>query len=308
MTPRPGPRGTSPARGAPPASGAPPTPRSAGEMLAMARAFLERKGVEEARLEADLLVAHALGLDRLGLLLRLEQPLAGAEIDRARDLLVRRGRREPVAYITGVREFYARPFRVEPGVLIPRPESELLVDLGRDHLRGGPAEARVLDLGTGSGCLGVTLALEVPGSRVTAVDSSTVAVAVAGLNARELGATLELRGGDGLEVGDEGAPWDLVVCNPPYVGTDEAHTLAPEVREYEPTEALFAPPGDPDYWVRELLSRLPRWLATGGALLVELGHGQATRALALARAAGASPRTVRDLAGVERALVVTARS
>ena len=116
-------------------SGHPPVPRTAREMLALARTFLERKGLGEARLEADLLVAFALGLDRLGLYMRLDQPIQGSEVDRARDLLVRRGRREPTAYIVGKREFYARDFLIGPGALVPRPETELIVDLAREWAR-----------------------------------------------------------------------------------------------------------------------------------------------------------------------------
>lgn len=293
-------------RGAPP--GKPAVPRTAGEMVALARAFLERRGVEEARLEADLLVAHALDLDRLGLLMRLDRPVDDAEVDRARGLLVRRGRNEPVAYITGRREFYSRPFEVGPGVLVPRPESELLVDLARDHLRGrGGAATRVLDVGTGSGCLAVTLALEMEGATVVAVDSSAAAVAAAGRNAERLGAAVELHCADALAVGDAGAPWDVVVANPPYVDPADAALLPPDVRDHEPAEALFAPAGDRDHWVRELLARAAAWLAPGGVLLVELGHDQAPRALALAREREIEASVHADLAGVERVLRAAAR-
>lgn len=263
----------------------------------MARGFLARKGVEEARLEADLLVAHALGLDRLGLLLRLDQPVQAEEVDRARDLLVRRGRREPVAYITGAREFYARSFSVASGVLVPRPETELLVDLARDAAKeAGWSAPRILDVGTGSGCLAVTLALEISGAEVTAVDVSAEALAVARANAARLEARVTFVEGDGLEVGERGAPWHLVVSNPPYIAPETRAALPPEVRDYEPPVALYAPAGDPDFWARELAERAPRWLVPGGALLVELGFDQAPRVRGLAT------RLHRDLAGIERAL------
>ena len=150
----------------------------------MAAAFLERRGSDESRLEADLLVAHALGLERLELLMKIDAPLQPGEVDRARDLLVRRGRREPVAYITGSREFYGRRFEVGPGALIPRPETELIIDLARGWSRAvGAAEGalpegplRILDIGTGSGCLAVTLALELPSASVVAVDCSPEAL------------------------------------------------------------------------------------------------------------------------------------
>ncbi|MDA1266841.1 MAG: peptide chain release factor N(5)-glutamine methyltransferase, partial [Planctomycetota bacterium] len=277
-----------------------PTPHTVGDMVAMARQFLERKGVAEARFEADLLVGHALGLDRLHLLLELERPLEGDEIDRARDLLVRRGRREPTAYIVGEREFYARPFRVGPGVLVPRPETELLIDLARDHVRDGAVRApRVFDVGTGSGNLAITLALEIEGAEVLAVDRSPQALVIARDNGVRSGAEVLWVEGDGLEVGDARGPFDVVVSNPPYVDRAVAGELAPEVLEHEPHQALFAPDGDPDYWVRELVARRERWLKPGGLMAIELGFDQAAR---LREIRGV--RFERDLAGIERALVV----
>jgi len=277
-------------------------------MLALARAFLQRKRIDEARLEAELLVAHALGLDRLGLFLQLERPLEPGEVDRARDLLVRRGRREPVAYITGRREFYGRVFEVGPGVLIPRPETELLVDLARERL-AGRAGARVADLGCGSGCIAVTLALELAGARVLAVDLAPEAVACTRRNAERLGAGLEAVEGDAFAELERavaaGGRFDLLVCNPPYVTPEEGAGLAPEVREFEPAGALFAPPGDPDHWARRILARARETVAAGGTALVELGCDQGPRALALARAEGLTARVHADLAGVERVLEAT---
>jgi len=277
-------------------------------MVRRAREFLERKGVESARLEAELLVAHALGIDRLKLFLSLDRPVVGEEIDRARDALVRRGRREPAAYITGSREFYGRPFRVGPGVLVPRPETELLVDRARELARGhAPGELSIADVGTGSGCIAVTLALELAGARVLAVDVSSAAVLCARANADALGAAVEIVEGEGLVTLERAARerrFDLVVSNPPYVGTDERASLAPEVAEHEPAIALFAPEGDPDYWVRSLLERAREILVPGGKLLVELGHRQAGRALALAGERGLPARTHRDLGGIERVLEV----
>jgi release factor glutamine methyltransferase len=277
---------------------APEAPRSAGDMVRMAREFLERKGVEAARLEAELLVAHALGLDRLRLFLQLDRPVSGSEVDRARDLLVRRGRREPTAYIVGSREFFGRPFKVGPGVLIPRPETELLVDRAREHARGRPTSPmRIADLGTGSGCIAVTLALEIEGADVTAIERSGEALAFARGNAEALGARIRLVEGDFYEaLGRETAPFDLLVCNPPYVDPEDRATLSPEVSEHEPAVALFAPAGDPDFFVRTLLERASAWLARDGTLLVELGIGQAERL----RGCGASFH--RDLAGIERVL------
>jgi release factor glutamine methyltransferase len=318
-----------------PVDDSPPKPRSASEMLSMARGFLQRKGVEEWRLEGEILVAHALTLSRLQLFMQLDRPVTGREIDRARDLLVRRGRHEPTAYITGRREFYGRGFAVGPGVLIPRPETELLVDRARalvPAMRARPAarasasareealahasnatgaassrRARIADVGTGSGCVAITLALEISDADVYAIDVSPFAVERARSNARDLGALVDVREGDAIPelcaiAAQSGARFDLIVSNPPYVTRDEAGVLAPEVREHEPELALFAPDGDPDHWVRALLDAAKDVLSPSGTLLVELGASQAARALVLARERGWQARTHRDLAGIERVL------
>ncbi len=280
-------------------------PSTAGEMLQRSREFLARKGVEEARLEAELLVAHALGLDRLRLYMQLDRPLTPAEIDRARDLLVLRGKRMPLAYIRGAREFYGRSFNVGPGVLIPRPETELIVDLARAL----PA-VRVADLGTGSGCLAVTLALELPQAEVFALENSAAAALCAGANIARFAPRVQLIEGDGFEslerLAREGGPFDLIVSNPPYIERSEAGQLAPEVSEHEPHAALFAPEGDPDHFARRLLECCTRAdspvLAPGGSLLVELGHRQAPRVRALAQKLKLEVQLVRDGAGIERVL------
>ena len=268
----------------------------------MSKAFLERKGLENPRLEADLLVSHALGIERLELYMRLDQPLLAAEVDRARDLLVRRGRREPTAYIVGHREFYGRDFQVGPGVLVPRPETELLVDRARELLAGREM-ARVLDVGTGSGCIAITLALELGEiADVHAVDISADALGYAEKNRERLGAAVTLHEGDGLETLQRLAaerPFDLVISNPPYVEPGEADGLDEEVKGHEPALALYAPEGDPDRWARALCELAPTVLEERGALLVELGHLQAARAPDFA---GPDAVVQDDLAGVPRML------
>jgi len=278
-------------------------PRTAREMVDLGRTFLEKKGVESARREAELLVAHALGLDRLRLYLALERPLERSEVARGRELITRRGRREPTAYLIGQREFYGRAFAVGPAVLIPRPETELLVDRARALLAGRDG-ARIAEVGVGSGCIAVTLALELSGSRVLASELSESALEIARANAERLGAAVELHLGDGLAPLSGAAPFDLVVSNPPYVDPAARAALAPEVREHEPAEALFAPAGDPDHWVRRLADEAPALLAPGGYLLVELGHDQGARAGRLLDQRGLRWRTVRDLEKVERVLEV----
>ena len=290
-----------------------PKPRTAGEMLRMAREFLERRGVEEWRLEAELLVAHALGLERLQLFMQIDRPVADVEIDRARDLLVRRGRREPLAYITGKREFYGRSFKVGPGVLIPRPETEHLIDRARELVKTWRASdaARLLniaDIGTGSGCLAITLALDTLPNEVLAIDISAAAILCAEENAKALGASVHFVEGDGiveLERAASAKRFDLVVSNPPYVTPEERASLAPEVREHEPALALFAPSGAADHWVERLVASAERVLAADGVLLIELGAQQAARALAIARKSGFQARAIKDYAGIERVLEVT---
>jgi release factor glutamine methyltransferase len=282
-------------------------PKNVGDMLTLGRQFLEAKGVESARLEAELLVGHALDMDRLHLYLTLDGPVERPEVDRARELLVRRAAGVPTAYLTGQREFYGRPFAVGPGVLIPRPETELLVDLARERAEQlGTSELLVGELGTGSGCVAVTLALEIDGARVVASDASEAALAFARENAAALGARVELVHGDGTAALLSAMPggFDLLVSNPPYVDPTEADSLAREVRDHEPPEALFAPPGDPDHWVRRLLDDIERALLPGGVLLVELSAGQGLRAAELARERGLAPELHRDFAGLERVLEV----
>jgi len=282
-------------------------------MLAMARAYLERKGVESARLEAELLVAHALKLDRLRLFLDLERPVTPVEIDLARDLLVRRGKREPVHYILGGREFYGRMFAVGRGVLVPRPETEHIVDRVRELVKeraqqGLPTLSKALDMGTGSGALAVTLALELPSLNVVGVDAEPEALQWARRNAFTLAAqALELERvrfeqGDMHAALRAGAPWDLVVSNPPYIDPKDRGTLAPEVRDWEPSTALFGPAGDPDLHARRILEAVPACLAPGGVVLVELGHDQAPRMRELCGRLGLVARFQRDLAGHERVM------
>jgi release factor glutamine methyltransferase len=292
-----------------PAESTPAAPRTAGEMVALARAFLARKGVENARLESELLVAHALSLTRLKLFMELDRPIGAAEIDRARDLLVRRGKREPCAYILGEREFYGRSFRVGPGVLIPRPETEHLVDrareFARERMKRGALVLRAADLGTGSGVLAVTLALEVPGLDMLAVDASAAALAYARDNAQRLGAGgVRFVEGDGFEVLARAAPFDLVVSNPPYIAQKDRAALAPEVSEHEPAEALFSPAEDADYFARRLIAEHHRLLAPGGLMLIELGHDQAVRVLELASLQRADARVTKDYSGIERVLEI----
>jgi release factor glutamine methyltransferase len=251
------------------------------------------------RLDAELLMAHALGVTRDALLLR---HLGDATPPAFAALLERRLRHEPVAYITGSRGFWSIDLQVGPGVLIPRADSEVLIEEAIARFPDRAASLDILDLGTGPGTLLLAALAEWPNARGLGVDSSPVALDYARRNAAALGlsgrATLRL--GDWLE-GVEG-PFDLILCNPPYIGEQES--LGPEVRDHEPAEALFAgDDGLDDY--RRIVPRLPACLAPGGIAVLEIGWTQADAVSALVRDAGLTPRLHHDLGGRPRAVAAS---
>jgi len=272
-------------------------------LLKTAAEYLAGKGVPSARLDAELLLARALGCSRIELYTASDRPVDEPTRAKLRELVRRRAEREPVAYILGGKEFYGRAFQVSPAVLVPRPETELLVAEALAWARAREREAlSILDLGTGSGCLAVTLACELPGARVTATDASEDALHVAARNVAryELTGRVDLRAGAGFEpvAGDR---FDLVVCNPPYVPEHDA--VDPEVR-HEPPEAVFAGADGLDAY-RALAPGLADALEARGLALFELGAGQAGAVCELLRAAGfAHVDTRPDPAGHERVLRV----
>jgi release factor glutamine methyltransferase len=237
------------------------------------------RGIESARLDAELLVAMALGMDRIGLYLDLNRPLVDQERNAIRALVARRRDREPVAYILGHRDFYGRRFEVTPEVLIPRPDTETLVE---HALQCIPEDAacRVLDVGTGSGAIAVTLAAERPLARLTATDISGTALKVASGNAGRLEVADRIRFVEvNLLGGDE--RYDVIVSNPPYIAQSEMPTLQIEVRDHEPTTALEAGEDGLDV-VRALLTAAEPVTATGAQMLIEIGAGQAASVVDLA--------------------------
>lgn len=258
---------------------------------------LAQLGIDSAALEAQVLAAHALSRDRAWLLAHSNEPVQDECLD---VLLARRLRREPLAYIVGVREFYGRPFAVSPSVLIPRQETETLVDAGLDVLRDRK-KPRILDLGTGSGCLAITLSLERPDAQVNAVDISPRALAIARQNSESLGAKLRLLESD-LFAALPRERFDLIVTNPPYVSLGAV--LEPEVRDWEPGEALFAGPEGLDLYIRLAREARP-WLEPDGLLLVELGDGACRAVKRVFEVQGwQMAGTWRDLMGMERVLGV----
>jgi len=253
---------------------------------------------DTARLNAEVLMAHALGATRSELLLRH----MGAPVPESYEAMVaRRMAQEPVAYITGQQEFFGLPFAVSSDVLIPRGDSEVLVETA---IAARPQARRILDCGTGSGALLLAVLSQLPGARGVGIDCSSSALAVARANAEALG----LAGRAALALADWhvpgwaealGGPFDLILANPPYVEDDAP--LDRSVRAFEPAGALFSgPEGLDDY--RVLIPQLPDLLAPSGMALVEIGHAQADAVSAIGRAAGLSVRLHRDLADRPRVL------
>ena len=274
------------------------------KLLAWSQEWFAKKGVDSPRLTGELLLSHALRCDRVRLYLDFDKPLGEAELGTFRELVRRRADGEPTAYILGRREFWGRPFLLTPDVLVPRPETELLVEAALAAL---PEGGSALDLCAGSGAVGVTLALERPGARVVATELSPAALAVARRNAEALGATLELLEGDLYAPAPAGARFDVVVSNPPYVPSGELPGLSREVRR-EPAMALD---GGPDglALLRRIVTEAPRWLAPGGALILEMHESHAETLPALCREAGfATAEARRDLAGLWRYVVATSPS
>lgn len=258
---------------------------------------------DTARLDAELLMAHALGCSRSDLLLRHMHAAAPAGFD---DLLARRARHEPVAYIVGEQEFFGRPFAVSPAVLIPRSDSETTVAAA---LAARPDAQRVLDCGTGSGALLLTVLGELPDAVGVGIDKSAEALAVARTNAESLGLAdrATIREADWTTPGwsDGLGPFDLILANPPYV--EDGALLARDVRDYEPHAALFAgDEGLADY--RALVPQLPGLLAPDGAAVLEIGHAQSNPVSEIAHAIGFTTALHRDLGGRARALVLTIKA
>ena len=260
--------------------------------LAQGVELLERDHIEAPRLTAEVLLAHALACERVYLWAHPERELTDLEQLHYGRYLHERLRRKPTQYITGRQEFYGREFRVTPAVLIPRPETELVVETALEHASGA---RRVLDVGTGSGCLAVTLQVEWPQAEVFAGDLSAAALAVARENARRLGAKVRFFCGDLLEA-CAARSFDLVVSNPPYIPLDQARGLPAEVREYEPGVALF---GD---LYGKLLGGAARVLRPGGWLIVELPYDGRERIQALAGEEWEPGIVAPDLAGFDRVL------
>ncbi len=280
---------------------APATLRAA---LVDTRRTLAAAGIATAALEARLFVARATGLSAPALLADGEAPMSPTALSRLAELVARRRAREPVAYILGEREFWSLPFAVDRSTLIPRPDSETLIEAALAHIRDARRSVRILDLGTGCGCLLLALLHAVPAASGLGVDLSEGAVRVARANADRLGLAGRAAFACGNWADAVTGRFDIVIANPPYIAADEWSALAPEVRLWEPHLALS---GGIDGLVayRELLPATARLLAADGAGFFEIGCGQAPRVATLARRTGFQHVDLKkDLAGIARCLQV----
>jgi release factor glutamine methyltransferase len=271
-------------------------------VLAWAAEDFARRQFESARLDAELLLGEALGVDRIRLVIDRERPLSSTELGRFRELVRRRRAGEPVAYIRGRREFFGLEFRVDPRALIPRPDTETLVDVALERTRRRDLFGRAVDLCTGSGCVAIAFARERPTWRVTGVDIDPEAVALARENALRLGAlpTVSFRVGDLFRALREGERFDLVTANPPYIPTSEYEALPPMIHDFEPRVALDGG-ADGLLVTARLIADAPAHLAPGGLLAVEVAWDQAEHVAELMRQAGlVDIGRYRDYAGIER--------
>jgi len=270
-------------------------------LLRWTTGFFQERGIDSARLDAECLLAEALGCDRISLYVEFEKPVMASERDRFRELVRRRaGDRVPVAQLLGRREFWSLDFEVTPDVLTPRPETEILVALAIDRLTDAEPGSRVLDVGTGSGCVAVAVASELPGVQVVATDVSEAALEVARRNiaALDLGDRVQVRAGSLFEP-VAGESFDCILSNPPYIARGEAGGLPPEL-SHEPELALFAGEDGLDV-IRALLGQAWNHLNPGGQIAVEIDPRQEGAVRELFEGSGLSNlRSLRDLSDCPR--------
>jgi len=260
------------------------------ELLKVTIDYLEKKEIESPRLSAEILLAHQLNIDRVKLYLRFDQPLHDKEVAGYRSLIKRRLSREPIQYITGVQEFWSLDFAVGPQVMVPRPETELLVEhavaLCRGNRSAQGACARILDLGTGCGALAVAIARELEEVSVWASDVSQEALTMARENAKRHGVEERIQFvlsdlWQGLS--NQELTFDIIVSNPPYIRSEAIDSLPPEVRDHEPRQALDGGEEGMDY-IRNIIQEAPKHLNPGGWILLEMDPEQTTKALGLIEA------------------------
>lgn len=272
-----------------------------GELINLSAGYLEEKGCSSPRLDAELLLGHVLGSDRLSLYLNFDKPLNANEVDRYRILIGQRGQRIPVAYLTGQREFYSLPLRVNEDVLIPRPETEFVVDKVLEILNPDQP-GQILELGTGSGAIAIALACQNPALKITAVDISTPALKVAQANAESLEVSDQITFLESDLFAELSGKFTVICSNPPYIKKDELAKLAPELG-VEPALALDGGPDGLDFY-RRILNQAASFLEQPGFVVLEIGWDQATSVRLLGEQAGFTwLETVVDYSDQDRVVI-----
>ena len=275
------------------------------KLLEWTSTYFKKQNIDNPRSTAEVLLAHSLGMRRIDLYLQYDRPMHADELQAFKILIKRRLAREPVAYITGTKEFWSLDFRVDRNVLIPRPETECLVETALKVMAawGGTAPRKVLELGTGSGAVIISLASQQPGHRYFASDISLKALAVAAANRADHGLTeIRLCAGGWLEAVKRAEPgFDIILSNPPYIRRPDIDGLEPEIRGYEPRRALDGS-SDGLACLKRLVATAPDCLSKGGRLLLEIGHDQKVDVAGMAGACGRYDRIafVKDYSGIDR--------
>jgi release factor glutamine methyltransferase len=276
-----------------------------GSLLKWTQQYFSTKGVESPRLDAEVLLSHILQKERIYLYVHFDEPLEGAELARFREMVKQRVKRVPVAYIIGEREFMGLPFKVSPAVLVPRPDTEILVEAVIKEL-GEKTDPVFVDIGTGSGAIVLSILKNIESAQAAAVDISAEALAIARENAErlELAARVDFFQGDLYEP-VQGRIFDAIVSNPPYIPDADIEGLEPEVREYEPYGALAGGVDGLDFY-RKLVNEGAELLRPGGFIAFEVGIHQAQAVAALANVDPAFSKTeiVKDYAGIDRVVIL----
>jgi release factor glutamine methyltransferase len=257
------------------------------DLLHVTAEYLEKKGIDSPRLTAEILLAHKLNVDRITLYLNFDQPLTENELSGYRVLIKRRLQREPLPYIVGVQEFWSLEFAVTPEVLVPRPETELLVEQAIERLKAVPAEGNktpaILELGTGCGAIAISLAKSVQQARIWATDISAEALRLARVNAEKHGVSDRItfiQGSLWEPLLHQGLTFDHILSNPPYIAPEEFEHLSPEVRDYEPRLALDGHK-DGMTFIQTIIREAPVFMNPGGWIMLEMAPGQTEKALGL---------------------------
>lgn len=281
-------------------------------ILNWSKSYLEEKcndsNLQNARLDVELLLSNVLSVERIQLYLDLKKPLSKDERDRFKVLLRRRILGEPIAYILGYKDFYRSRFKVDKSVLIPRPETEQIVDVALNLLSPGDVKKSILDIGTGSGCICLSIAKERPNLQFQAIDISQDAISVAVQNSELLGLTnVSFQESDFFEfLKIDQRKWDLIVSNPPYIRMSDSHLLSPSVKDFEPSKALFDihaqnSLADGLTFYRYIAQFAMKALHTGGTVVIECGQGQSTIIVDIFKSAGLREvKVFKDLANIER--------